>query len=456
MEGTPANPRSPWCSLRRTTDGRQVVVRGLRWADTEGVRNATDHLRRQNKERDLKTLALELAEIASNGVVETRVVAQTWGEVRALVKQAIAPGGEKEKDRNPFTAFGDRGHFGQLFADDAVALSKDLEQWALYTPESIRAHKRNGTPLLPRRYGSSVFHGCVQAVNWLAGKKVAIATPELQERLEELKKDREDPRPDFIPRDSDLEAWLDQVQAWDELMGWALAMIATYGLRPHEVWHLTRLPGEVEGQPLMIQIGYQTLNKKNQTTKTGHRFAQALPESWVQRYRLDDLERSRNLCAALKRRWKPSKSVGNIVSHWLRDSARPDREIPAKLMGYYRPDPSEETPRPRERKGRSTAYDMRHRWAMRCLELKPQWPAELKAKLMGHSTAIHTRTYLRSVTEQQKLSEIRELLGQAEQQASQQQKRAPVEPREEVVEVLPAEVQQKLKKLARLEALMAD
>lgn len=75
---------------------------------------------------------------------------------------------------------------------------------------------------------------------------------------------------------------------------------------------------------------------------------------------------------------------------------------------------------------------------------------------MGHSTAIHTRTYLRSVTEQQKLSEIRELLGQAEQQASQQQKRAPVEPREEVVEVLPAEVQQKLKKLARLEALMAD
>ena len=60
MEGTPANPRSPWCSLRRTTDGRQVVVRGLRWADTEGVLNATDHLRRQNKERDLKTLALEL------------------------------------------------------------------------------------------------------------------------------------------------------------------------------------------------------------------------------------------------------------------------------------------------------------------------------------------------------------------------------------------------------------
>ena len=41
-------------------NGRQVVVRGLRWADTEGVRNATDHLRRQNKERDFKTLALEL------------------------------------------------------------------------------------------------------------------------------------------------------------------------------------------------------------------------------------------------------------------------------------------------------------------------------------------------------------------------------------------------------------
>ena len=40
--------------------GRQVVVRGLRLADTEGVLNATDHLRRQNKERDLKTLALEL------------------------------------------------------------------------------------------------------------------------------------------------------------------------------------------------------------------------------------------------------------------------------------------------------------------------------------------------------------------------------------------------------------
>ncbi|MFY7929626.1 MAG: hypothetical protein ACOVS5_12215, partial [Oligoflexus sp.] len=43
-----------------------------------------------------------------------------------------------------------------------------------------------------------------------------------------------------------------------------------------------------------------------------------------------------------------------------------------------------------------TALDLRHRWAVRTLEFG--LPYELAAKQMGHSTAVHERTYHRWIT----------------------------------------------------------
>jgi hypothetical protein len=63
-----------------------------------------------------------------------------------------------------------------------------------------------------------------------------------------------------------------------------LAMVATYGLRPHEVFHLECLP-DAEG---WIQIGGA------ERTKTGFRPVMPAPLAWVERYGLRE-----NLAAEL-------------------------------------------------------------------------------------------------------------------------------------------------------------
>jgi hypothetical protein len=56
-------------------------------------------------------------------------------------------------------------------------------------------------------------------VNDLAKKGISIATPHLQERLAGLKT-------------------IAELVSLDPFRGWVMAMVATYGLRNHEIWHV--------------------------------------------------------------------------------------------------------------------------------------------------------------------------------------------------------------------------
>ncbi len=50
-----------------------------------------------------------------------------------------------------------------------------------------------------------------------------------------------------------------------------MAMIATYGLRGHEVCHIHRLPGEVEADAGVIEVGSFPSQGDGSATKAGHR-----------------------------------------------------------------------------------------------------------------------------------------------------------------------------------------
>ncbi len=182
----------------------------------------------------------------------------SWGEIRAVIKADIAPGGPKAKDRNPFACFSDQGYFGRAFADGQIATTLELEQFCLHTPASLDAQRRDpARALVPRQPNSSGFLGVIQMVNYLAKKGIAIASPELQARLEQLKTSSgklRAPSPRFIPTTCDLESWLDALQQEDPLRGWAMATLACYSLRPHELWHIERLPGESQVDPTFMQI----------------------------------------------------------------------------------------------------------------------------------------------------------------------------------------------------------
>lgn len=102
---------------------------------------------------------------------------QTWGEIRALIKADIAPGGPKAKDRNIFSCFSDKGYFGRTFDDSHFVRTEDLELFCLHTPASLDAHRRHHSqPLVQRQTNTSSFYGVGQMVNYLARRGISIAT----------------------------------------------------------------------------------------------------------------------------------------------------------------------------------------------------------------------------------------------------------------------------------------
>jgi len=151
--------------------------------------------------------------------------------------------------------------------------------------------------------------------------------------------------------------WLDLVMEEDPQWGWVFAMVATCGLRPHEVWHLAELP-DAKG---MVSVGVAARHIK--LTKTGFRVALPLPAEWVERYRLggdhgeqrleklrrryvprfvnedgqpDDLERG------LVKRGDNKQRLGAVCCHKLRSSdAKAESELRHKLYAWAETAPAQ-------------------------------------------------------------------------------------------------------------------
>jgi hypothetical protein len=417
--------RSPYVQVYDTRPPRrQQSARGYRSSDEKACWHLVEVLLQADKEADAGRPGLDWDRLAMGPVAGgPRPSSPTWGELRATVQSWIAPGGPKARDRNPFACFGDGGYFAKTFDDDEVATTQNLEDFCLYTPASLLANREDPRhQLIERPYNSKGFYGAVQMVNYLASRGVAIVSPELQHKLEQLKKGAgklRAPAPRYIPHTEDIQTWLDQLQSLDSLRGWVMAMIATYGLRGHEVWHLDRLPGEVEADPGVIEVGSFRSHGDGSETKTGHRFALPLPPAWVSRYRLDDLEHCRRQLSELRRRHpiktaeRPDGTVqffnngelAVVLAHWLRNRGREDREISVKLFGYHQPRQLPGKPKPRAKRDRCKLYDLRHAWALRA-KATTTWSTAVKAASMGHSEAVHTRRYLMEERAEHKLAHL--------------------------------------------------
>lgn len=142
-----------------------------------------------------------------------------------------------------------------------------------------------------------------------------------------------------IPTDAAIEAAFTRVKLphWR----WAWGMCAAYGLRPHELTELRWLP---EGD--WVEVG--------DATKTGARRVTPCPSAWVERFELRTLARPRQQAGAV------SKAFNDAL----------------------------------DRDGIDIApYSLRHAYALRML--RNGVPADLAARLMGHSLSVHQTTYQR-------------------------------------------------------------
>jgi integrase len=146
--------------------------------------------------------------------------------------------------------------------------------------------------------------------------------------------------PRDLPSDEDVKEWRDRVPspAWR----WVYGMIATFGLRPHEVF--------------FCEFNDEYSVRISAETKTGSRIAYAIHPEWVSEWGLMDICRP--------------NVTGKIPSDY---GARNKRQF----QRYKIPFP---------------AYNLRHAYAVRVSALGDVSTA-IAARWMGHSESIHIATY---------------------------------------------------------------
>ncbi|MFM7550784.1 MAG: site-specific integrase [Cyanobacteriota bacterium] len=139
--------------------------------------------------------------------------------------------------------------------------------------------------------------------------------------------------------------------------GWRLAygLMATYGLRNHEVF-FADLSALAPGGDRVIRV--------LPTSKTGEHQVWPFQPEWVERFGLEGLGERRELLPPVTTdlRRTTLQQVGRRVAEQFR---RYDLPL--------------------------TPYDLRHAWAVRTIHVG--LPDTVAARMMGHSVAIHTRTY---------------------------------------------------------------
>ena len=161
-----------------------------------------------------------------------------------------------------------------------------------------------------------------------------------------------------LPSDRQILEWIERIPN----PGWRLAygLMATYGLRNHEVF-FSDLSALAPGGDRVIRV--------LPTSKTGEHQVWPFQPEWVERFELQQLGESRDLLPPVRTdlRRTTLQQVGRRVAEQFR---RYDLPL--------------------------TPYDLRHAWAVRTIHIG--LPDTVAARMMGHSVAIHTRTYHHWIT----------------------------------------------------------
>jgi integrase len=157
-----------------------------------------------------------------------------------------------------------------------------------------------------------------------------------------------------LPTDEDILVWYDRIPNpnWQLVYG----LMAAYGLRNHEVFFCDRsqlIAGQAEARITVLE-----------TTKTGIHDVWPFYPEWVERFRLHQGHLPR---------------INTDLS--TTTLQRVGQQVALQFKRYGLP---------------FSPYDLRHAWAVRTIHFGLS--DTVAARMMGHSVAIHTRTYHRWIT----------------------------------------------------------
>lgn len=209
---------------------------------------------------------------------------------------------------------------------EALLTSKILEETILTTEPDSRQRKR----VFEKLVSLAEFAGV--EIDFSKKLKGAYSAKEVNPRC--------------LPSDTLIQETRDKIQ--NEAWRWVYGAIATWGLRPHEAFHLN-----LEKFPI-AQVPYHT--------KTGERLVYPLYPEWADAWELNDIKLPK-----FQKEHCNAKLGAKVSGEFY------DRDIPFK------------------------PYDLRHCYARRCFEFST--PPDLAANWMGHSLKVHMETYRKWIDE---------------------------------------------------------
>ena len=161
-----------------------------------------------------------------------------------------------------------------------------------------------------------------------------------------------------LPNDEDILRWSERIPN----PGWRLAygLMATYGLRNHEIFFSDLSALASRGDRVIRVLP---------TSKTGEHQIWPFQPEWVDAFGLPRLAESKGLLPPV------GTDLGRTTLQQV------GRRVAEQFRRYGLP---------------LTPYDLRHAWAVRTIHLG--LPDTVAARMMGHSVAIHTRTYHHWIT----------------------------------------------------------
>jgi integrase len=161
-----------------------------------------------------------------------------------------------------------------------------------------------------------------------------------------------------LPSDAEILTLVDRIPN----EGWRLAygLMATYGLRNHEVFFCDCSALAPDGDRVIRVLP---------TSKTGEHQVWPFQPAWVEHFKLERLGRDRHALPPVR------TDLGRTTLQQV------GRRVAEQFRRYELP---------------ITPYDLRHAWAVRTIHVG--LPDTVAARMMGHSVGIHTRTYHHWIT----------------------------------------------------------
>lgn len=170
-----------------------------------------------------------------------------------------------------------------------------------------------------------------------------------------------DPR--TLPSDEEIVAKRNQIE--DEGFRYIYSLIATYGLRPHEVWFIDFSE-------------FPTIRVRHET-KTGTRPVEPLYPEWADEWNLG------TPCYPQQIKVYPDRGnewLGQRVTPWFK-----------RIVGFK-------------------PYDLRHCYARRCVAFGIQ--VYEASRLMGHTTTVHEKTYRAWIGEKVVMDKVRQIVNRSD------------------------------------------